>query len=230
MSSSNPFEAPLRLAVLLSGSGSNLQALIDAIESKELPGVEIALAVSNNANAYGLQRALKHTLPTVYFPWEQRTVDTQLIVPKKGEMSESETRLTALLRLFRVDLIVLAGWMRILSAPFLEQFPQRVINLHPALMPDDGTGGTYTTIDGTTIPVFRGLHAVRQALDAGVKVTGSTIHYVTPEVDAGPVIYREEVAVQPGDTEESLHERLKAVEHRLVVEAVKILRKDATSK
>lgn len=230
MSSSNPFEAPLRLAVLLSGSGSNLQALIDAIESKELPGVEIALVVSNNANAYGLQRALKHTLPSVYFSWEQRTARTQLIAPKKGEMSESETRLTALLRLFRVDLIVLAGWMRILSAPFLEQFPQRVINLHPALMPDDGTGGTYTTIDGTTIPVFRGLHAVRQALDAGVKVTGSTIHYVTPEVDAGPVICREEVAVQPGDTEESLHERLKAVEHRLVVEAVKILRKDATSK
>ncbi len=230
MSSSNPFEAPLRLAVLLSGSGSNLQALIDAIESKELPGVEIALVVSNNANAYGLQRALKHTLPSVYFSWEQRTARTQLIAPKKGEMSESETRLTALLRLFRVDLIVLAGWMRILSAPFLEQFPQRVINLHPALMPDDGTGGTYTTIDGTTIPVFRGLHAVRQALDAGVKVTGSTIHYVTPEVDAGSVIYREEVAVQPGDTEESLHERLKAVEHRLVVEAVKILRKDATSK
>jgi phosphoribosylglycinamide formyltransferase 1 len=229
MSSSNPFEASLRLAVLLSGSGSNLQALIDAIESKELPGVEIALVVSNNANAYGLQRALMHTLPTVYFPWEQRTVGTQLIAPKKGDMSESETRLTALLRLFRVDLIVLAGWMRILSAPFLVQFPRRVINLHPALMPDDGTGGTYTTNDGTTIPVFRGLHAVRQALDAGVKVTGSTIHYVTPEVDAGPVICREEVAVQPGDAEESLHERLKAVEHRLVVEAVKILRRDTTS-
>ena len=229
MSSSDPFEAPLRLAILLSGSGSNLQALIDAIESKELPGVEIALVVSNNANAYGLQRALKHTLPTVYLPWRQRTADAQLIAPKKGEMSESETRLTALLRLFRVDLIVLAGWMRILSAPFLEQFPRRVINLHPALMPGDGTGGTYTTNDGTTIPVFRGLHAVKQALDAGVKVTGSSVHYVTPEVDAGPVICREEVAVQPGDTEETLHERIKTVEHRLLVEAVKILRTDTCS-
>src|SRR5439155_15428383 len=108
MSSSDPFEAPLRLAILLSGSGSNLQALIDAIESKELPGVEIALVVSNNASAYGLQRALKHTLPTVYLPWRQRTADAQLIAPKKAEMSESETRITALLRLFRVDLIVLA--------------------------------------------------------------------------------------------------------------------------
>lgn len=225
MSSSDPLETPLRLAVLLSGSGSNLQALIDAIESRELPRVEIALVVSNSASAYGLQRALKHRLPAIYLPWEQRAA--QLIAPKKGQMSASETRLAALLRLFRVDLIVLAGWMRILSAPFLEQFPRRVINLHPALMPDDGTGGTYTTKDGTTIPVFRGLHAVRQALDARVKVTGSTVHYVTPEVDAGPVICREEVAVQPGDTEESLHERLKIVEHRLLVAVIKMLSRDA---
>ena len=119
--------------------------------------------------------------------------------------------------------------MRILSAPFLEQFPRHIINLHPALMPDEGIGGTYTVKDGTTIPVFRGLHAVKQALDAGVKVTGSTVHYVTPEVDAGPVICREEVAVQPGDTEETLHERIKVVEHRLLVEAVKILRRDTCS-
>ena len=112
--------------------------------------------------------------------------------------------------------------MRILSTAFLEQFPRQVINLHPALLPDDGTGHTYTTQDGTQIPVFRGLHAVKQALDAGVKVTGSTVHYVTPEVDAGPVICREEVAIVPGDTEESLHERIKAVEHRLIVEAVRM--------
>src|SRR5439155_21831599 len=170
MSSSDPFEAPLRLAILLSGNGSNLQALIDAIESKELPGVEIALVVSNNASAYGLQRALKHTLPTVYLPWRQRTADARLIAPKKGEMSESETRLAALLRLFRVDLIVLAGWMRILSAPFLAQFPRRVINLHPALIPDDGTGSTYTTNDGTTIPAFRGSNAVVRPLDPGRKL------------------------------------------------------------
>ncbi|HCF83637.1 MAG TPA: phosphoribosylglycinamide formyltransferase, partial [Ktedonobacter sp.] len=106
----------------------------------------------------------------------------------------------------------------------------RVINLHPALLPDDGTGNTYTTADGSMIPVFRGLHAVRQALAAGVKVTGSTVHYVTPEVDAGPVICREEVLVESGDTEESLHERVKKVEHRLIVEAVRSLhRRDATS-
>ena len=198
---------PLRLGVLISGTGSNLQALIDAIESKKLANVEIALVVSNKANAYGLQRALTHNLPVVYLPWKER--------------EESEARLAALLRLFRVDLVVLVGWMRILSASFIEQFSQHIINLHPALIPDDGTGNTYTTRDGTQIPVFRGLHVVKQALDAGIKTTGSTVHYVTPEVDAGPVICREEVPIREGDTEETLHERLKLVEHKLIVEAVK---------
>jgi phosphoribosylglycinamide formyltransferase 1 len=210
----------LRLGVLISGSGSNLQALIDAIESQELPGVEIALVVSNKADAYGLQRALKHKVPAIYLPW-RRNVEAQFIAPPVG-MAESESRLTALLHLFQVDLIVLAGWMRILSPAFLEQFPRRIINIHPALLPDDGTGSTYSTSDGTQIPVFRGLHAVQQALDAGVKVTGSSVHFVTPEVDAGPVICREELAIKDGDTEETLHERLKVVEHRLLVEAVRL--------
>ncbi|MGH2493759.1 MAG: phosphoribosylglycinamide formyltransferase [Ktedonobacteraceae bacterium] len=199
----------LRLAVLLSGSGSNLQALIDAIENHELPGVEIVLVVSNNIDAYGLERAHKHHLQTMHLPWQDRV--------------ESEVSLTTWLQLYQVDLVVLAGWMRILSASFLAQFPRRVINIHPALMPDDGTGNAYTTSDGTTIPVFRGLHAVRQALDARVKVTGSSVHFVTPEVDAGPVICREEVTILEGETEESLHERLKMVEHRLVVQAVRKL-------
>lgn len=204
---SKPGDAYLRLGVLVSGSGSNLQALIDAIESKELPNVEIALVVSNKADAVGLQRALRHKIAAIYLPWKQPL--------------ESEAKLAALLQLFQVDLLVLAGWMRILSAAFLEQLPQQVINLHPALLPDNGMGTTYNTADGTTIPVFRGLHAVKQALDAGVTVTGSTVHYVTAEVDAGPVICKEEVAIEPGDTEESLHERIKAVEHRLIVEAVR---------
>ncbi len=114
----------------------------------------------------------------------------------------------------------IAGNLR-LSAAFLEQFPQHIINIHPALLPDNGTGSTFTTRNGTQIPAFRGLHAVQQALDAGVKITGSCVHFVTPEVDAGPVICREEVAIEEGDTEETLHERLKVVEHRLVVEAVR---------
>jgi phosphoribosylglycinamide formyltransferase-1 len=218
-------KSSFRLGVLISGSGSNLQALIDAIEDYQLPGVEIALVVSNKADAYGLQRALKHRLPAIYLPSGQRNVGAQFIAPNfitpESTMSESESRLTTLLHLFQVDLIVLAGWMRILSAAFLEQFPQRVINIHPALLPDNGTGSIFTTRNGTQIPVFRGLHAVQQALDAGVKITGSCVHFVTPQVDAGPVICREEVAIEQGDTEESLHERLKDVEHRLIMEAVR---------
>ncbi len=219
-------KSSFRLGVLISGSGSNLQALIDAIEDYQLPGVEIALVVSNKADAYGLQRALKHKIAAIYLPWSQRIVGAQFIAPEitvpKPTMSESESRLATLLHLFQVDLVVLAGWMRILSAAFLEHFPQRVINIHPALLPDDGTGSTFKTRNGTQIPVFRGLHAVQQALDAGVKVTGSCVHFVTPVVDAGPVICREEVAIEEGDTEETLHERLKVAEHRLIVEAVRL--------
>ncbi|MHB8600943.1 MAG: phosphoribosylglycinamide formyltransferase [Ktedonobacteraceae bacterium] len=220
-SQEGPSERPLRLCVLVSGSGSNLQALIDAIEKNELADTEIALVVSNKADAQGVQRALKHHIPTIYLPWQSPKLTA---APKNGMLSDSEMKLTSLVHLFQVDLIVLAGWMRILGGAFVEQFPRRIINLHPALIPDDGTGNTFTTQDGSTIPVFRGLHVVKMALDAGVKVTGSTVHYVTPEVDAGPVLCREEVAIEDGDTEDSLHERLKLVEHRLIVEAVRVWR------
>jgi phosphoribosylglycinamide formyltransferase-1 len=199
--------APLRVAVLVSGSGSNLQALIDAIAGQQLPGVELVLVISNKANAYGLQRALKHKLPAAFIPWQQR--------------AEAEMRIAALLQLFQVDLIVLAGWMRIFSAQFTTQFPQRIINLHPALLPDNGTD-TYTTSTGISIPALRGLHVVKQALAANLLVTGSTVHYVIPEVDAGPVICRTEVTIRPGDTEEILQERIKEQEHRLIVEAVRL--------
>lgn len=208
----------LRLGILISGDGSNLQALIDAIAQNELPSIEIALVVSNKADAYGIQRALKHHIPVIYLPWEKRSA----ISASHAGMFACEATLTALLHLFKVDLIVCAGWMRIFTPTFVSQFPYRIINLHPALLPDDGTGDTFTTSDGTVIPVFRGLHVVRQALAANVKVTGSTLHYVTPEVDAGPFICRAEVPIEPGDTEESLHERIKKVEHKLIVEGIRI--------
>jgi phosphoribosylglycinamide formyltransferase-1 len=199
----------LRIAVLVSGSGSNLQALIDAIESGNLPDSEITLVVSNKANAMGLQRALKHRLPAIFLPWQNRI--------------QSEVRLAEILRLFQVDLIVLAGWMRILSADFITQFPRRIINLHPALLPPTGQGETYTTSDGTVIPVFRGLHVLQAALDAGLPVTGSTVHYVVPEVDAGPVICQAEVPIEHGDSVEILQERIKKQEHKLIVDAVRTL-------
>lgn len=198
---------PLRVAVLVSGSGSNLQAIIDAVESQQLPDVEIVLVISNKADAQGLQRALKHKLPAAYIPWK-----------KQREVSEG--RISALLQLFQADLIVLAGWMRIFSASFTAQFPQRIINLHPALLPNDGAD-TYTTSDGTVIPALRGLNVVEQALDTGLKVTGSSVHYVIPAVDAGPVIARAEIAIEPGDSADILHEKLKVQEHRLIVEAIR---------
>ena len=199
-----------RLAVLVSGSGSNLQALIDAIEGGELPNIEIVLVVSNKANAQGLQRALTHKLPALYLPWSLTR-------------QEVEAKLATVFSLFAVDLIVLAGWMRIFTSDFIMQYPNRIINLHPALLPDDGQGDTFTASTSEVVPVLRGLHVVGRALESGAKVTGSTVHYVTPEVDAGPMLCRAEVAIENSDTEETLHERIKAVEHRLIVEAVKKL-------
>jgi len=196
----------LRIAVFISGTGSNLQALIDAIESRLLSGVEIVLVVSNKASAQGLQRAFDHKLPAIYLPWKPR--------------EEAEARALALMKLFRVDLIVLAGWLRIFSSDFIAQFPHRMINLHPALLPDDGAD-TYITSDGTVIPALRGLHVVERAIEANLKITGSTVHYVIPEVDAGPVISRTEVPIRADDTEVTLQERLKEREHQLVVEAVR---------
>src|SRR5581483_4931180 len=108
-------QAPLRLAVLVSGSGSNLQALIDAIERQQLPEAEIALVISSRADAYGLQRALKHKIPAVYLTWT------------RSQRMEAEARKLALLRLFEIDLVVLAGFMRIFSPDFVEQFPRRII-------------------------------------------------------------------------------------------------------
>lgn len=212
-------EQKLRLGVMISGSGTNLQAIIDAIEGGKLPGVEIALVISNSAKATGIQRALTHKLPVIYLPWRTFPVGAFL-----REMTPNEAQVTGLLQLFRVDLVVLAGWMRILSAPFLERLTERVINIHPALLPRNGAGDTYTLSNGEQIPVFRGMHAAQMALDAGVSITGSSVHYVTPIVDAGPVICQREVAIEPGDTADSLQERLKLVEHELIVEAIRQFR------
>lgn len=210
----------LCLGVLISGSGTNLQAIIDAIENGTLPGVKIALVISNAAQAAGIQRALKHRLPVIYLPWRKFS-------PGAGEfadeMTPNEVQVAGLLRIFGVDLVVLAGWMRILGAPFLAQFTNRVINIHPALLPRSGTGEVYTLSSGEQIPVFRGMHAVQMALDAGVSRTGSSVHYVTPAVDAGPVICQQEIIIEAGETAESLQNRLKTIEHRLIVEAIKHL-------
>ncbi|HWQ12586.1 MAG TPA: formyltransferase family protein, partial [Roseiflexaceae bacterium] len=130
-----------------------------------------------------------------------------------------EDRLAAVVAAFAPDLLLLSGFMRVLSAEFLARFPDRVINQHPALLPEGG-GPTVTTSAGITIPALRGAHVVAEALRLGLPVTGCTVHRVTPTVDDGPILARAEVPVLPGDDEAALHERIKAEERRLVVEVV----------
>lgn len=202
---------PYRVAVFISGSGSNLQALLDAQQTGDLGDAEIVLVVSDRADAYGLQRALKHRVAAAFVPL-QRPRDP-------AARAEWERRLADVTAAFTPDLIVLAGFMRVLSPVFLDRFPNRVINQHPALLPDD-SGDTFVTSRGIVIPALRGAHVVADALRLGLPITGCTVHRVTPAVDDGPVLARAEVPILPGDTEETLHERIKQVEHRLIVEVV----------
>lgn len=205
------------LAVLISGSGSNLQALLDAEAAGEL-GAQVAFVASDRADAYGLQRALGRGIAAAHVP---------LPAAPKGPARQAaraawEGRLAAVTAAFAPDLVVLAGFMRVLSPIFLDRFPDRVINQHPALLPDDG-GPTYTTSAGLVIPALRGAHVVPDALAQGLPVTGCTVHRVTPRVDDGPVLGRVEVPVRPDDSVESLHERIKQAERRLIVDVVRRL-------
>ncbi len=202
---------PYQIAVLISGSGSNLQALLDAQQAGDLGNAEIVLVVSDRADAYGLQRALKRRVAAAFIPLRH---------PRDPAARAAwERRLADVVAAFAPDLIVLAGFMRVLSPVFLDRFPNRVINQHPALLPDD-SGDTFVTSRGIVIPALRGARVVADAIRLGLPVTGCTIHRVTPAVDDGPVLARAEVPVLPGDDEATLHERIKDVEHRLIVEVV----------
>jgi phosphoribosylglycinamide formyltransferase 1 len=202
--------SPFRLAVLLSGSGSNLQALLDARAAGVLPA-EIAVVLSDRAGAYGLQRALNACIPALYVPLNRP-------VTPAGRAAWEQT-LADVLAPFAPDLVLLAGFMRVLSPIFLDRFPDRVINQHPALLPADG-GATVVTRDGTLIPALRGAHVVADAIRLRLPISGCTIHRVTPVVDDGPLLATAEVPVLPTDTAETLHERIKAEERRLVVAVV----------
>lgn len=212
--------APWRVVVLLSGSGSNLQALLDAQTEGTLHGAQVVAVLSDRADAYGIQRALRHEVATACLPLKR---------PRNAAArSVWETQLAAVVAAFQPDLIVSSGFMRVLSPAFLDQFPGRIINQHPALLPDDG-GATYRTNNGTTIPALRGAHVVADALRFGLSVTGCTVHYVTPTVDAGPVLARSEVIMYSNDDEASLHERIKNAERRLIVEVVQRLADQSTA-
>jgi phosphoribosylglycinamide formyltransferase-1 len=182
-----------KIAVLVSGRGSNLQALIDAQLRDELGG-EIAVVFSNVAAAAGLERARAAGIPTA-------------CLDHRGcPREEFDAQVVALLRQHGVELVCLAGYMRLLSPVFVRAFPQRILNVHPALL-----------------PAFPGKDAQRQALEHGVKVSGATVHLVDEGLDSGPIVGQEPVAVLSTDTAESLSARILEVEHRLYPRAVRLL-------
>ena len=184
---------PLPLGVLISGGGTNLQAIIDAIADGQLPA-EIRLVVSNRHDAYGLSRAERHGIPSA-------------VLPHRGYPSRRafEAALISTLRERGVELVVLAGFMRLLSPFFIRAFPQRIVNIHPGLL-----------------PAFPGLHAQRQALERGVRIAGATVHFVDEEMDHGPIICQAAVPVHPDDTEDSLSARILTQEHRIYPHAIRL--------
>ena len=183
-----------RLGVLISGRGSNLQALIDAIADGRLDAT-IAVVIANQADAGGLERARRAGIETVtvsHHGWPSR--------------ADYDRALVTELRARDVRLVCLAGFMRKLGGPLIDAFPNAVLNIHPSLLPS-----------------FPGLHAQRQALEHGVKTTGVTVHFVTADLDAGPIIVQRTVPVLDGDTEETLAARILVEEHRAYPEAIALV-------
>ena len=183
---------PKAIGVLISGRGSNLQALIDAVVSGSLDA-RIAVVISNKADAAGLQRAQRAGIETL-------VLDHRNFADRRA----FDTAVAAELRTRGVELVCLAGFMRLIGPALLDAFPQAILNIHPSLL-----------------PAFPGVDAQAQALAHGVKVSGATVHFVTGELDAGPIILQSAVAVQEDDTAESLGARILEVEHRLYPEAVR---------
>jgi phosphoribosylglycinamide formyltransferase-1 len=182
-----------KVGVLLSGRGSNLQALIDAARRGELGG-EITLVVSNVETARGLERARAAGIPAVFRDHRG----------KKREAYDAE--IVEILHAHQVDLVCLAGFMRLLSPVFVRAFPGRIVNVHPALL-----------------PAFPGLEAQRQAFEHGVKLSGATVHLVDEGLDSGPIVAQEAVSVLSSDTPESLAARILEAEHRIYPRAVRLL-------
>jgi phosphoribosylglycinamide formyltransferase 1 len=183
-----------KIGVLLSGRGSNFEALAESVSAGRIPGAEIAIVVSNQPDALGLKRA------------EARGIAARMI-PSKGLQREAYDRLVAaVLQEYKVELICLAGYMRLLSPYFVAAFPHRILNIHPSLL-----------------PAFPGMEAQKQALEHGVKFAGCTVHFVDENLDAGPIILQAVVRVLDGDDEHALSERILKEEHRIYSEAVKII-------
>ncbi|WP_298269322.1 phosphoribosylglycinamide formyltransferase [Geobacter sp.] len=184
---------PLNIGVLASGNGSNLQAIVDRIEAGAIRA-QVACVITNNSDAFALERAKRHGIPAFF-------LDHRLFASRE----EYDAALVEKLREHGVRLVVLAGFMRIITPILLNAFPLSIMNIHPALL-----------------PAFPGLHAQRQALQYGVKVSGCTVHFVDEGTDTGPIIIQAAVPVLDDDTEETLASRIRHEEHRIYPEAVRL--------
>lgn len=198
------------VAIVVSGGGSNLQAVLDAIARGAL-ACQVGLVLSDRPECGGIQRAIAQRVPVCAIPYPRRATPAQRLA--------WEHQALAVIHAFAPDLVLLSGFMRILSADTLSRLSMPVINQHPALLPDDG-GDTYQLGDGRTIPALRGAHVVADALAHQLPITGCTIHYVVPEVDRGPVIATCEVPVDPADDADTLHSRIRVAEQQLLVDTL----------
>ncbi len=185
---------PLNIGVLISGSGSNLQSLIDHIQEGTLDA-HVSLVVSSRPDAYGIERAKKAGIPVLVLNREAY-----------ADAAAANKRIADALKEAGVEYVVMAGYMRMVTAEVLDAFPDRVVNLHPALLPS-----------------FKGAHAIQDAFDFGVKVTGVTVHFANADYDKGPIIAQRAVEVYEGETVEALEARIHAVEHELYPHVVQLL-------
>ena len=198
---SQPPVSPLRLVVLISGNGSNLQAIIDEIENNNLPA-QIVAVISNKPDAYGLERAKKAGI--VQHVLSHRDFD---------DREQYDHQLKNIIDEYQPDLIILAGFMRILSNEFVEHYLHKMMNIHPSLLPK-----------------YKGLNTHQRALDAGDKEHGCSVHFVTPELDDGPVILQATVPVKDDDTAETLAARVYEQEHRIYPEAIRLFAENKINK
>jgi phosphoribosylglycinamide formyltransferase-1 len=191
------FAKKARIAILISGRGSNMIALADAVRSGSIPNAEVAIVISDQPGAAGLEKA------------KERGIETLVIERRGRTRQEHDREVVAALRDRKIDLVCLAGYMRVLSAEFIDAYRGRILNIHPSLLPS-----------------FPGLNAQQQALENRATISGCTVHYVDETLDGGPIIAQREVAVHEGDTVESLSARTLLEEHRLYPEAVTKVLKD----
>jgi phosphoribosylglycinamide formyltransferase-1 len=184
----------MKIGILISGRGSNMIAIVEAVQSGSIPGSEVTVVLSDKKSAQGLERA------------KERGIETVVVARNGRPREEHDAEIIAELKKRNVELVCLAGYMRLLSSDFVRAFPDKIINIHPSLL-----------------PAFPGLDAQRQAIEYGVKVSGCTVHFVDDDLDHGAIILQKTVAVQDEDTPETLSARILEQEHALYVEALKLI-------